>query len=305
MRAKKIVAGLVVTVALAVGLIPSLLQFVAQRYIGTLSSRDFRLTAREIEGHFVGISASSVELWIPLRLDSQSGAIPLSIQLQNVSVSIRAPLFPPRMPTVMFSANAYQGSISGELSELGRSPRLSLKLSGLALSDHPQLLALGITSGSLSCSAQGITLNSDQIKPASGEADIENLAFAPPPLVSRVTRISSVSNLNAHISAVVRDNGTFSIQPMVIDSSLASIQGRATGRIQRQDLTSLQSIVQVRLRGSEGQSLAQWLPILSNNSLTSENSDFSISSRTSACTAHTPSLIRVGSVCLANSFSPT
>jgi|GEM_PF-5012565 len=305
MRAKRIVVGLIIAGAVALCTTPALIQFAAQSYLGNLTTRDFRLNAREIQGHFVGLSAAAVTVWLPIRTSPSSAAIPLSIELQNVSVSLRLPLFPPRLPIVSFKADAYQGSLSGELHNVVTSPRLSFKLSGLALSEHPQLLALGVTSGALTGSAQGIPLQPEPRMTASAAIQIDNMELSPPPLVSQLVGISAVRDLQAQIAGAIQSDGNFTLQPVVIKSSLASIQGRATGHLEHDILSSFQSVLQVKLSEGDGKGFAQWLPIISNNSLSQEETEFTIASRTIACSEQSQNPLRIGSTCLSNSFSPS
>lgn len=295
---KKLLVSIVALLALVVVITPSVVQYFAQSYLTTLQAQGQRLKVRDLQGHFIGLSASSVEAWIPVPIEKGRRAIPVSLDLSNVDVRLGWTL-PPR---VRIHAKAYDGTIEIEAPILSSAPTASFSLTDIDLSQHPQIRPAGLTSGHLTMSGSSIALNPNTRQSSTLSVNLQDVAFDTPPVVAQFAKINTIRDGSLRAEVRTTDDGSITIDPFSVDSSLGGARGRASGTLPNPGTPlSFNANVRFQLSEDEGAQLANWLPIVTNNVVDSSRRTFSLQIRSVPCSG--PFSARAGDLCVNQNFS--
>jgi|GEM_PF-2775037 len=292
-----IIALLVVAVSVAIGLVPSILQFVAERELIKLKDRGIRVQVQGVSGFLIGVSATSAEVWVEIPV--RSGAIrsfPLQVSVENASVSLR-PRLNPLQTAAEFSAAAYSGSVGVTLTNLLASPRITANVEGLDIGLHPQLRALGIEQGALSVQVTEHPLGPVWESDATYALEIKDLSVLPSSSIQQISGVSRLEGGKASLKATIKKGGNLKIDSGSFDSSLASGTLLGSAVIDpKGDITNINGTIRVNLDRDGSSKLAAWLPILTNQTVSSEASSFVCSFRSATCGSS--GTIKVGTTCL-------
>lgn len=286
---------------------PRLMTWLTERYILQLQQRGIKLSVDDLSGHLVGVAAARVNVWLPIHLHYEGSkmAIPVSLALDHVRVSLGVSTSPLQIPAIRLSATAYGGTIAGTVSNIWDSPSVDLNLREVDLSQHPQLRPAGLESGVLSARLEKLPLDAHKLQTTTLWVSVKDGSFAAPDWIASRVNISSVQDASFETTAVVRENGLFSVGPLTLDSSLLKITGEGRGRLgATRSLLQLSSLFRVQLVGADGERAAQWLPLLTNSELDASDTSFSCAIQDSLCTSKAP-LLRLGSTCLKVHYGAT
>jgi hypothetical protein len=295
---KKLIVAIGVTVALIVVIAPSVLQYVAQSYLTKLQTQGVRLKVRDLTGHFLGLSASSVEGWLPVPVDGGRRAMPISLELSNVDAGVRWSL----MPDLRIRANAYNGTIEVEAPLFSSTPTLSFTIKDLDISQHPQVHPAGVTSGLLRASGSTISLDPNKPTASTVRVQVDNLNLTTIPMVKQFTKIDSIRDASLSAEITTKADGSVTINPFSVTSSLGGARGRATGVLPaRGRAPALNANLRFELSEDEGAQLANWLPILTNNAIDSSRRSFSLAIQAVPCSGRYTA--RMGDLCVRQSFT--
>lgn len=281
---------------------PPLMVVVAERYIGELQRRGIKISVDNLSGHLTGVSTSRASVWLAVPLQGSKAAIPVTLELARVKVSLGFSSSPFQAPVVRFSATMYGGDVAGSVTRVWGSPSLDLQVRDVDLSQHPQLRPAGLQAGLISARIEHLPLGTTSPQTTSLWVSLKNGSFAAPPTVSNLLNISALSDTNFETSAVLRDNGLFNFGPVTLDSSLVKVTGDGRGRLgMTKNLIQLSSLFHVQLVGPDAERVAQWLPLLTDSQLDSSHTSFSFALQDSLCTSKSL-VFRVGSTCLKTQF---
>jgi hypothetical protein len=294
----RILALVFITIAcVAVGIAPSILQLLAQREISRLQREGVRIQAEGLEGFLFGVAAKRIDSWIAVPVGAAGiSAVPLQIQVDDVSTSAHInPFF--FQTSARLNGSLYGGTISATLFNLLGTRLLSGTASRVDLSIHPQLRALGIDSGVVDLATvnhpiQGIWRAESEYTLRISEFDLR-----PPRPIQTLSGISQLSDGRTEVRAKIKPEGALSIESASFDSSLASgsLKGSATIRPSG-ELQNVSATVKVNLDRPDSAKLKVWLPLLSNQEVSSEASNFTCQIRTVGCGVG--GTVRFGSSCL-------
>jgi hypothetical protein len=295
---KRLVVTIGVCIALFVVITPAVLQYFAQSYLTKLQTQGLRLKVRDLTGHFLGLSASSVEGWIPIPVDGRRGSLPVSIELSNLDAGVRwSPL-----PSLRIRAQAYNGTIEAEAPLLSSTPTLSFNIRDLDISQHPQLHPAGVTSGVVTASGSKLSLDPNHPRASTLRVQVDNLNLTTIPVVKQFTKIDSIRDASLIAEAAIKEDGSLTINPFSVTSSLGGAKGRATGTLPGKGRSpTLNGSIRFELSEGEGAQLATWLPILTNNAVDSSRRSFSLTIQAVPCTGRYTA--RVGDICVRQSFT--
>lgn len=292
-----IIALVVIAASVAVGLVPSLLQLVAERELIKLKERGIRVQVQGIAGFLLGLSATSAEGWaeIPIR----SGAIrsfPLQLSVENLIASVRPKLNPFRT-SVELSAAAYSGTLGASLSNLSGIPRITATIKGVEIGLHPQLRALGVERGQLDLAVAEHPLQPVWEEEAAYALEIKNVDLLPPSSVQQISGIARLTASRTTVQATIKKGGSLVINSGTFDSSLASGTLQGSAAIDSKGaLYNINGTLRVNLDRDESPRLAAWLPLLTNQAVPSDAKNFVCNFRSTGC--GTAGVIRIGSFCL-------
>jgi hypothetical protein len=310
---------LIITVALLMSvyfLAPAVVEFAARHYLRnlqeTLETQGVKLAITGIVGQRLGITASSVDLWIPVKVGGRGVRLPLTLELRDVTMSLH--IIP--SPHISFRGSAYEGTFDGSLHELRdpRGPTLRLDLTRVDLGAHPQLSALGLSKALTTVSVDQARMDLTQVTSGQFDLGVTDATFLISPKlaeiiggefqqISSLLKIEEVRDANLTMRAKLED-GAFSVRPITFASSLGSISGQArgildTGRTEPSFTTTLRIELSDTTRN-----LQNWLPLLSQNTLSSETTRFTTNISSTPCSNTSVPTLRLGRLCLRSSLAP-
>lgn len=291
-----------VTVGVAVGVTPSILQFLAEHQLIRLKQAGVKVQADGVAGFLVGVSAKSIEGWVALpKLGPELPGVPIQLRAESVKLSAGVRSFLPAT-FARLTAAFYGGTVDTTVAALIAGPTVSATVQAVDLSLHPQLRALGFEQGLVDLTALDHALNGTGTKPAHYTLKIRELAFQPPPTIANVTRISSLRDGTLQLSASVKPEGGLSIESCTFDSSLASGTFSATATLRSpREIKNVSGSLQVNLDRPDSSKLAVWLPMLTNQAVSSESARFVCHFRSVSCSSS--DAIRLGTACIKASCS--
>ena len=281
-------------------LLPSFLQYFAQRELLKLHSSGIKLKVNGLIGKRVGLGAESVEGWlaIPVRNKTPVSNVPVNYRFEDIEVLARIPLLTPWKPGVTVNARAYGGRIDAVASDLTAAPTLSAEISQVNLSLHPQLRALGFDSGLLSALVKNHPLSLNQVSTSEYSVRVEQVELALPSSISDLIKISALSQGKLSCNLSLAPSGSFALPTCEFSSSAAklTLSGRGT-LIKMQSIDQFSGTLNVNLLGEDGAKLSQWMPILTNQRVRSVDSNFSCSLQIGACGSLSSFDFRIGPRC--------
>ena len=281
-------------------LVPSIIQFMAHRYLLLLQDRGIRIEASGMQGLRFGISAESIQAWVPVPLaTAPKRSFPLVIELHQAQGRLRIPLLTPWRLKAALSAQGYGGGISGEVAQLFSRPTIDIDIAQLALGEHPQLSAVGIESGTVSLEVRGHPMQPILPTNASYKISARDLEIRPPPIVQNLARISTVSGGALEGSATIESSGRFNIPSCSFRSSLGDVGLSARGTLtETLGLDTLSGTLRVNLSGSDSDKLAQWIPVLTQQQVAAATKSFTCALRSADCQGGQGLQVRLGARCV-------
>ena len=251
--------------------------FVEQYLISSARYNNIRLALEDTRLSGLGLIAPKVELFLSKYL--------LSLELTELKLKLSPVDLFFLSPVVSFSAESYNGEISGRLksSLLKVQTGLELNLSNLDLSLHPQLQGFGISSGGLNATLTNFNTNSDGIQAGLISLNVSKLnkpqesSFYLP--VSGLPMKISIPNFNdLSMSIALRFvPKTCYVEAFTSNSSLAVISGQGvltTAKSHTWKIEDMEIIVNLSDTGLKFAGL--YLPLVSAGRLSATSKDFSV-----------------------------
>ena len=245
--------------------------YLKQRLISALTPT-MRASIGEFSRSGLQFSMREVELFVPRAF--------LSARIDQAKVDFGLFSLLRLAPTSSAELQAYGGklSLAASISSLDQVQIGSFELQHLDLAQHPQLLALGITSGVLSGDGSDLVIEQS---PKAGKLNLElkNLSIDPEGWLIRLSGIPSQALPRIEsASAVLRSNfanGSWIIEQLVADAGFGSFSGRGqVGFDTRGQPQSVSLSGNVKLSGEGVVKLGPFMPLISNGVVPAEATTF-------------------------------
>lgn len=316
MRPRRLVIILITFGVSIFFLAPAVVQLAARHYISDaraqLEKQGINLSVTGIAGQILGVTATSVDIWLPVRVGGRGIRFPIAIELRDVSVS----LHPALAPHVRVQGEAYGGKFDLTISNLRNpaGPTFQALLEGIDLGAHPQLHALGLSRAVASLTLEDARISFDQQTAARASLKINDASFSISPRlveliggefqqVVSLLKIEEITEANIRVEATT-ENGAFSLRPIDLSSSLGEVSGQARGTFNNgRGEPSLTANLHVALSDT-ARHLQDWLPLLSQNRLSSETTEFTTSISSTTCANASGPTLRLGRMCLRSTLAP-
>jgi hypothetical protein len=316
MRVRRLLIILITLGVSVVLLAPAIVQLVARHYINDaraqLEKQGIRLSVTGITGQLLGVTASSIDLWLPVRVGTRGAGFPIGLEFHDVSVS----LLPSLRPRVRVTGEAYGGKFDLILSDLRNSTgqTLQAQLDSIDLGTHPQLNALGLSKALTSLTLEDARVPFDQHTGARASLKIKDASFSFSPRlieliggefqqVFSLLRIDEITEARIQVEGST-ENGAFFLRPIELSSSLGDVSGQARGTFDNgRGQPSLTASLRVDLSNGTSK-LQSWLPLLSQNTLSSETTRFTTNVSSTSCANASVPTLRLGRLCLRSTLAP-
>jgi hypothetical protein len=283
-------------VAVVIGVAPSLLQFFAEQSLIKIRQQGVKITADGINGFILGVGADQIESWLPVAT-SRTTSVPVQFVANNLKAKITLPLFPPGLPVADISASLYGGEATARVADVIALRSVSLKLTNVDISLHPQLRAIGVEDGRISINAANHPIDLNWRSEASYSVLVESLRFASPDIVRNFIALNQISDGQIKLELAAKPGGEISITSGKFDSSLASGELTGLANISPQgDIRLSRGTVKVFLNRPDSSKLGNWLPLITNQKVSAETASFVCSFQAVSCSERHD--IKLGRNCL-------
>ena len=300
MRQRSIIILFTAVLTVVWSVIPAITHYIATQAILTAQKSGLRFQVRDLVGQRIGLSASSIEGWAAVNTGhSKSYPISFSYKIEEVLAKVRLSFFPPALPRATVTASAYKGKIDLVISSILGSPTANFSIQALDLSEHPQLMALGVTSGVINARIAGQPAGFKWTKEASYALEISNLGFDLPPIFRDVTKISSISDGNLSARALVQPKGDFELTSCSINSSIGTGTITARGQISSSgNISSITGTLRVKLDRPDSEKLMAWIPLITDQRVSSSQNNFGCAFESTQCGEKPRFGFQLGSACV-------
>jgi hypothetical protein len=270
---------------------PRCVSYVATKALETSKKEGLRITAEEVSSEGLGVRIARLAGWLP--------NAPVSFEATNITVQPSLLSLLKLSPSAIFSLRSYEGDISGEVTDLSSRPTLSVHLRDVHLQHHPQLMGLGITSGSLTGAVTGLT--SDGNVPTSGqfEVTVNDLRAPRIPFVPSLFKgLDSLEHADLRVEGEII-NATLNARTVDLRSSFGSMNAHLTCSLVAATPASppCEAQASFTVADTAPQNLTAWLPLLSQGNLTAEVRAFSLTVRGEHCTKPRPDAVYINRRC--------
>lgn len=308
----------IITITAIVGLAalaPYVVKLLASHYLDSaranLEKQGIKLSVDGLTGHLLGVTASSVDVWLPVRVGTNRFGFPVGLNLTNVSVSLELAL----APRVRVRGEAYGGRLDFTLLHLRdlAGPIVRGQIEEIDLGAQPQLHALGLSRAITSLRLEDTRVPFDEHTGTQGELRLMegNFSLSPKLIdllgedvqqVASLINVHEISNAALQVEGSIKE-GTFSLRPLSLSSSLGEVSGNARGAIGRgHQAPSLSATFKVSL-SDETRHLQGWLPLISNNMVSGEADHFTTNISSTPCEGAIAPIFRMGRMCLRSTLS--
>lgn len=274
-------------VALGVTLVacwPSFLRYAALRGLQQARSDGIKMTWNGLSAGFSSVGLDSLTLWIPGPRVKGSFALPISLEMQQLSLALQPGSLLALSPRVAFSTNLYGGALEGEGETVEGGARVTATLRDIELGKHPQLSTLGVRGGLVHGSVEGLHLIPTGVDGGTFSLQLRQLA---PPSIEALTTLLRTRDLG---TVDVDAEGEISpsaarFATLRLSSLFGSVLGELTVTHHLTPQPSIKGSFEISLSEKGVSTLGPWLPLIPNAGLDATASAFAVSVASVPCSA--------------------
>jgi hypothetical protein len=278
---------------------PSVIRFGVQEGLQGVRRKGTNLSWSGLTAGFSSVALDSLTVWFSGPRVQGSFAIPVSIELRQISIAVRVASLLFLSPSVTYSTRLYGGSISGEAQQGMQGTHLSGNLENIELGKHPQLSSLGVRGGSTNGTFQDLRVTRQGIEDGAFSVRVRELEI---PSIKAATTLLRTQNFGT-----VDLDAEGDISPSMVDVRnirLASLFGSVVGNLTCSEhlsrAPSLKGSFEVSLSEQGVTTLGPWLPLIPGAGLDPSTSSFAVAVATTPCSNSRgdSTVVRLQSGCL-------
>lgn len=283
---------------------PSFLRYAALRGLQQARSDGTNMTWNGLSAGFSSVGLDSFTIWIPGPRVKGSFALPVSLEMQQLSLALRPGSLLTLSPKVAFSTNLYGGTLEGEGETQGRGAEVTATIRDIEIGKHPQLSAVGVRGGVVNGAVQGLHLIPNGVDGGTFSLQLRQLE---PPSIEALTTLLRTRDLGTvdfdaegEISALAARFAT-----LRLSSLFGSVLGELTITNHLTPQPSIKGSFEISLSEKGVSTIGPWLPLIPNAGLDATASAFAVSVTSVPCSAqHTgAAVMRLQFGCVKLGFS--
>jgi len=301
---KVIILAFVALVATLGACWPSFLRYAALRGLQQARSYGTNMTWNGLSAGFSSVGLDSLTVWIPGPRVKGSFAIPVSLELQQLSLAVKPGSLLKLSPKVAFSTNLYGGVMVGEGETQGMGASVTATLTDIELGKHPQLSTLGVRGGVVNGAVENLHLIPSGVDGGTFSLQLRKLE---PPSIDALTtllRTREFGTVDFDAEGEVSASAA-RFTTVRISSLFGSVLGELTVTNHLTPQPSIKGSFEVSLSEKGVSTLSPWLPLIPNAGLEATTSAFAVSVTSVPCSAQHAgsSVMRVQFGCVKLGFS--
>lgn len=282
---------------------PSVVRFIAQRGLEQARQNGANISWNGLTTGPSSVGLESLTIWIPGPKVKGTLAIPISLELQSLSVDLKLGSLLALSPAVTYGTGLYGGTISGDARREGGATRLTANVERVDIGRHPQLSSLGVKGGTTSGTFQEIRIIPEGVNGGTFSLRVRELEL---PAVEAVRTLLKTETLG---TIDLDAEGT--ISPSAVDITsirLSSLFGSVVGSLSASDhlsrSPSLKGSFEVSLSENGISTVGPWLPIIPGADLSPSTSAFAVTVASTPCASSRaiPTVLRTPSGCVKLGF---
>lgn len=300
---KFIFFGFVALVATLVVAWPSILRTLVQQGLERARGNGVNLSWNGITTGHSSVGIESLTLWIPGPKVKGTFAIPVSLEMQQLSLALTPSSLLTLTPRSTYSTQLYGGTLSGDATTDATTALINATLEGVQLGKHPQLSSVGFQGGVTHGTLHDIRITPRGVEAGAFSLQIREFAIPAIDAVRTLLRTDNVGTVDLDAE------GTISPSILEVTSiRLSSLFGSMVGSLSVTDhlsrAPSVKGSFQVSLSETGTASLGPWLPLIPNAGLDASASTFEVVANSSPCSSPRTSgtIVRLPSGCVKLTF---
>lgn len=282
----------------AAALWPTALTLLFQSALSRARASGLRIAWQDVSASYLSARAGQIEVWIPgppVEVTVAGGRVTvpgpvLKIEVSDLTISVDPFSLLRLTPTVEARANLYGGSVVVELQNVfGQKVHGKFNLEGVSLDKHPQIRSLGITGGAVRVAATDLLFSTptQALLAGNAKAQLKSLKLPSRPELALLLKGEPLA-LDSLSTTVTLANGSLSVTPLELASSLGEAKGRATIAIpSAEQKLRIDSNATISLSSSGSKTFGQWLPLISNGAIQAEDSTIEVTGVSAHCSDKT------------------
>jgi hypothetical protein len=299
-KVRKVISfGMVALVAILVVAWPSIMRGLVERGLEQARSNGINLSWNGLATGHSSLGFESLTLWIPGPKVKGNFAIPISVDLQRLSLALRPSSLISLAPAGTFSTQLYAGTLSGDASTDVQTALVNANVEGVQLGKHPQLASIGVQGGVTSGSFQGMRITPRGVEGGTFSFRIRELAIPTAGAVRTLLQTENLGTVDIDAEGTVTPS-MVNVTSIRLSSLFGSVVGSLSVTEHLSRMPSLKGSFQVSLSENGITTLGPWLPLIPNAGLDPATSAFEISLLSAPCSSGRASgtFVRLPSGCL-------
>jgi hypothetical protein len=299
-----IIVAVVVVISTTILSWPAVLRYLIQSGLQQARRSGQHLSWSGLSTGMKSLSLDSLTVWVPSPKIQGSLRIPLSIDLQEVTASLKAADLFMLRPTVIYQTSLYGGSIKGDAHLAGATTEVSATLENIEVGKHPQIGALGIRGGTINAVIDRLAVTPSG--PVGGTFSLSIRHLSPPAggAAKTLLKIDDLGPLDLDTAGTVTQQSV-ELSNVKLVSNFGEVSGQIIVRNHLSKSPLLSGDLRVSLSEQGSSTLGPWLPLIPGAGLDSTARGFLVRIATLPCAKARADavLVNFGDQCAKLSFS--
>jgi hypothetical protein len=242
------------------------------------------MTWNGLSAGFSSVGLDSLTLWIPGPRVKGSFALPVSLEMHQLSLALQPGSLLTLSPRVAFSTNLYGGALGGEGETRGGGAAFTATLRDIELGKHPQLSTVGVRGGVVNGTVQDLHLIPSGVD--GGTFSLQLRQLEPPSIEALTTllRTRELGTIDVDAEGEVSPSAA-QFDTLRLSSLFGSVVGELTVTNHLTPQPSIKGAFEISLSEKGVSTLGPWLPLIPNAGLDATASAFAVSVTSVPCSA--------------------
>ncbi|MEN9847246.1 MAG: hypothetical protein RIS36_2393 [Pseudomonadota bacterium] len=278
---------------------PSIVRFIAHKGLEQARQSGANISWNGITSGPLSVGLESLTVWMRGPRVKGAFAIPISLELQNLSVDLKLRSLLALSPTVTYRTELYGGTIRGDAKRVSGATRLNANLLDVEIGSHPQLLSLGIKGGATSGTLQEMTIISEGVNGGTFSLKVRKLELPAVEAIRPLLKTDTLGTVDLDAEGTASPSAV-TVKSIRLSSLLGSIVGSFTASEHLSHSPTLKGSFEVSLSERGIESLGPWLPLIPGAQLPPSTAAFTLTVASTPCSSSSAvsTVIRTSSGCV-------
>lgn len=300
---KALLLIIVALVAAAVICLPWMVRFIAHKGLEQARQNGANISWNGLTAGPSSVGLESLTVWIPGPKVKGTLAIPISLELQKLSVDLNLGSLLALSPTVTYGTELYGGTISGDAKREGGATRINANVEDVEIGRHPQLSSLGVKGGATSGTLQEMSIIPEGVNGGTFSLRVRELEIPAVEAVRTLLKTDTLGTVDLDAEGTASPSAV-DVTSIRLSSLFGSVVGSFTASEHLTRSPALQGSFEVSLSERGIESIGPWLPLIPGADLPPSTSAFTVTVASTPCSSSRaiPTVIRTPAGCVKLGF---